>query len=198
MISGIYRIINIINNKFYLGSAINLIARKNNHFNSLKYGNHHSKHLQNAYNKHVKDNFIFEIIEYCNKDQLITREQYYLDTLLYAQDYINKINIYFLKLGYNINPTANSPRGRTFIRTKEQNLKISLKLKNRIKTPEHILNYRLGKSKKIIQYDLKGNFIREWNGASFAAEELGLNQDHIIRVCRKDRKKYKNYVWKYK
>lgn len=61
MNSGIYRIINIINNKFYFGQAKSFTIRKKKHFIALN-GNYHSNlRLQNAFNKYGKDNFIFEI-----------------------------------------------------------------------------------------------------------------------------------------
>lgn len=44
--SGIYRIINVINNKFYIGSAINLRKRRNTHFEQLNNNKHHSIYLQ--------------------------------------------------------------------------------------------------------------------------------------------------------
>jgi group I intron endonuclease len=35
--------------------------------------------LQNAFTKHGEDNFVFEIIEHCTEENLIEREQHYLD-----------------------------------------------------------------------------------------------------------------------
>ena len=50
---------------------------------------------------------------------------------------------------------------------------------------------------KIFQYDLDGNFIKEWENASVAAETLGFkNASGITRCIRGERFKYKNYIWK--
>lgn len=76
--SGIYFIINILNDKFYIGSTINLRKRRNSHFSDLNNNKHSNKHLQNAFNLE-KENFKFVVIEYCNNDLLEQREQYYLD-----------------------------------------------------------------------------------------------------------------------
>lgn len=80
--SGIYKIINIINNKFYIGSAINFYIRWNRHKNNLRKGLHVNKILQNSWNKYGQENFKFEIVEeILDKSKLIEREQYYLDLL---------------------------------------------------------------------------------------------------------------------
>lgn len=42
---------------------------------------------------------------------LLIREQYYLDTLLFAQEYINHKSNKFLELGYNINPITSNRIG---------------------------------------------------------------------------------------
>ena len=110
---GIYKITNKINHKFYIGSAINIKNRWNLHISALRGNRHCNTHLQRAWNEYGEDNFLFEIIEIVeNKEDLIKREQFYLDSLLHAQAFINKSNKLFQKLGYNMNPTANSWFGR--------------------------------------------------------------------------------------
>jgi len=79
--SGIYIILNYNNNKIYVGSASDLKHRRSTHFSLLRRNKHYNKHLQFSYNKYTKENFQFVIIEYCDKDSLIQREQYYIDTL---------------------------------------------------------------------------------------------------------------------
>ena len=75
--SGIYQIRNLVNGKIYVGSSINLHVRKLSHFNSLKRNDHANQHLQKAYNKYGLDKFVFEVLEYVEKDMLLEREQYY-------------------------------------------------------------------------------------------------------------------------
>lgn len=50
---------------------------------------------------------------------------------------------------------------------------------------------------KVYQYDLNGNLIKEWENAMTAAETLGFkNASGITRCLRRDRFKYKNFIWK--
>ena len=63
MSSGIYKIINIVNNKYYVGSSINLGRRKSKHFSELRHNKHNNKYLQNAWNKYGEGSFIFVVVE---------------------------------------------------------------------------------------------------------------------------------------
>ncbi len=235
MKSGIYKIINLVNGKFYIGSAENLKFRKAKHFSALRKGIHHSKHLQSSFNKHGEKAFEFRIVEYCEINNLILREQYYLDFQLCAQHYIAGISDYFLINGYNMNPVAGSSKGRKFnspskeirdkiskgnkgiVKSVEWRLNLSKALtgktgrklskkhiesismshRGKIKTKEHILNYRIGRSRSITQLTLDYIPIKDWNGCSFAAKELGLSQTAIWRVCKGIRKKYAGFRWRF-
>ncbi len=77
--SGVYKIVNTINGKFYLGSTTNLLKRRNQHFTALRCNTHHSVTLQHAWNKYTESAFIFEIIELVLPPFLREREQYWLD-----------------------------------------------------------------------------------------------------------------------
>ncbi len=81
-LSGIYVIRNKINNKIYIGSAVNLQNRFWIHFSKLRANNHVNKHLQASFNKNGENSFTFNLLELVeDKDQLINREQHYIDTL---------------------------------------------------------------------------------------------------------------------
>jgi group I intron endonuclease len=76
---GIYKIMNKINGDSYYGSSINIEKRWRRHINDLKNGKHHNIKLQRAWVKYGEDNFIFEIIEECDKEGILIVEQKYLD-----------------------------------------------------------------------------------------------------------------------
>ena len=79
--SGIYCITNTVNRKRYIGSAVNLSQRKSSHWCRLSKGVHGNNHLQNSFKLYGKDAFVFSILEVCEREKLIEREQYFIDTL---------------------------------------------------------------------------------------------------------------------
>ena len=93
----IYGIVNKLNGKKYIGSAVNFYKRKSLHLKQLTEKCHHSKYLQRAWNKYGGINFEFIILERVDsKENLIPREQWWLD---------NSNN------EYNVCKTAGSPLG---------------------------------------------------------------------------------------
>lgn len=99
--SGVYRIVCVSSGKIYIGSASRSFrARWGIHLHHLRKGKHHSRHLQSAYNKYGEDSFIFQVVELCEPENCIAREQWHMDEL--------KISGVALM---NISPTAGSPLG---------------------------------------------------------------------------------------
>lgn len=76
---GIYKITNKINGDSYYGSSVNIKKRWDKHIYDLKNGKHHNIKLQRAWVKYGEDNFIFEIIEECGKEDILIVEQRYLN-----------------------------------------------------------------------------------------------------------------------
>ena len=100
--SGVYKIVNKVNGKIYVGGAVCFKKRWGEHKSDLKYNKHHSIHLQNSWNKHGKETFVFEIIEVVeNKERIIDREQFWLDTTQCCKR----------EIGYNLSPTAGNSLG---------------------------------------------------------------------------------------
>jgi group I intron endonuclease len=80
--SGIYKIVNKINGKYYIGSTKNFILRwERDHKPSLRKGNHHNIHLQHAWDKYGEIAFEFLVLEKVSNDNLLIIEQKYLDVL---------------------------------------------------------------------------------------------------------------------
>ncbi len=82
----------------YIGSTcINFRKRWMIHLQHLKAGTHHSKHMQNVYNKHGVDYFTLSILYVGEeKEDILQQEQYYIDTV---------------KPVFNTAPIAGSPAG---------------------------------------------------------------------------------------
>jgi group I intron endonuclease len=98
MARGIYKIINIINNKFYVGSAVNFSRRRTRHFSELKTQKHNNQKLQAAWNKYGPDAFIFVVVEELPEHaDLLAAEDVWLKEHV-GHDYC-----------YNIGTTATAP-----------------------------------------------------------------------------------------
>lgn len=59
----IYKIINLVNDKFYVGSTTNQRERFRTHRNRLRRNRHHATHLQAAWNKYGEEKFAFRVVE---------------------------------------------------------------------------------------------------------------------------------------
>lgn len=59
----IYKIVNLVNDKFYVGSTTNKKVRFREHRKQLRGNRHHCKHLQSAWNKYGEEKFDFRVVE---------------------------------------------------------------------------------------------------------------------------------------
>lgn len=124
---GIYQIRNIESGKRYIGSASFVYERLSRHRVDLRSGKHYNPHLQAAFNKYGEDGFAFEKVLVCSKENLLLYEQLLID----GYDAVRN--------GYNILAIAgrsSSMEGRKH--TKETKRKISVALKGKSKSKEHI------------------------------------------------------------
>ena len=93
---GVYKI--EVNDKYYVGSSsLDIANRWNQHLRKLRNGTHGNPHLQNSFNKHGEDMFVFSVLEIVETPEgVIAIEQKYIDEL---------------KPEHNICPIAGSSRG---------------------------------------------------------------------------------------
>jgi group I intron endonuclease len=96
---GVYRIVNLVTGKVYVGSAaVSLRQRGLYHRSFLRRGKHDNTYLQRAWDKDGEHNFRFEVLETCETSACIEREQHWMD-LLRSTDRAR---------GYNLCPVARS------------------------------------------------------------------------------------------
>lgn len=178
MNKGVYQLKNSKNGKIYIGSSQDLKTRESVHFSLLKSNKHHAKHLQNAWNiEDDKSVFTFEVIEKydeCDDFFLKEREQYYLDILGKAQEFINKENYEFSRITYNSKPIAN----RGFYGNHSEETKKKLSKCNPFQ-------------KEIILYDNLGNFITICKNGTEAMNLTNSSRSTILARC-----KYKKFILK--
>lgn len=143
-IKGIYKIINKINGKYYVGSSKDINERWHSHKYFLNKNCHKNDFLQNAWNKHGEENFEFVIIEHLSNNitqkTLLKIEQKYLD-LANVEKY-KCYNLSFKSTGGELSPyskskisTKNSGTNNGFFGKKHSNdsiIKMQEKRKSRI------------------------------------------------------------------
>lgn len=109
----IYAIINIIDDKCYVGQASDKDFRWKEHRKSLRGFYHHSILLQRAWCKHGEHNFIFVTLEVLNNNSQLNKREIYWGNLL--------------KPEYNIAPLGGSMRGYKHTEEAKENMSNSHK-----------------------------------------------------------------------
>lgn len=195
---GIYKILNTINGKFYIGSSVNLRKRLYEHFRELELGIHPNKYLQNSWIKYGKEGFKFSILEKVNN---ITNEELRdLET-----KYIQKTKCYLPEIGYNIIPGGIGTYGIQC--SEEKKRKISESNKGKIawnkgkpmsdEQKTLLKNINIDKRGKAIDiYTLEGEFIETLNSVNSVVEKYKVAKSTITNIC-KGRRNGNKWIFKY-
>jgi len=213
----IYKIINLVNEKFYIGSTTGeLRRRKNAHLAKLRHNKHYNPLLQSSWNKYGEENFEF-----------IELETVVFESTLPIRENRMRLLERELYLIVNLNPHFNVNRITTAgslgrIVTQEQREHLSKKLKGRKRSPQEIENLIKGKigvkqtkehreavargrrgkplwsSKPICMYNLDNELIAEYEFQGQAVKETGINKTSISNNANGRRKTAGGYIFKFK
>jgi group I intron endonuclease len=96
--SGVYQIRCIPTGKIYVGSAVDLFKRWEQHRRTLRKGEHRNRYLQHAWDKYGEKQFVFEILEFVDVSHLLEIEQEWIDSTACVDK----------SIGFNIRDTAES------------------------------------------------------------------------------------------
>lgn len=118
-ISGIYRWVNEETGDTYIGSGADLTKRIRSYFQSTEL-ERNPRHINRALLKYGHDKFKLEILEYCDKDKLMEREQFYLDQLNPSYNILKQA--YSLEGFKHSAETIESLKGREFTEEHRENL----------------------------------------------------------------------------
>lgn len=179
--SGIYRIIDVKSGRFYIGSAKNFRKRYNAHITSFRNKNSNIK-LLNFIQKYGHETLMFEILEFCDKEFLMEREQEYLDYTFELYDN----NFHLNTARFSTSPDFPESYGKLkgiYSPTYGRKTKDSSK---------KILSQKIGR--KIIQKTLDGVVIKEYDSIFEAAEETGKTASEIKRIAYKIKLPY-DFIW---
>ena len=201
----IYKIINKLTNKIYIGQTIQDL---NERWRQHKQSKSNCRYLKSAMKKYGIDNFDFKLICICFDNDLDKYECYYM----------NKYNT-IVPNGYNLRQGGNSGRhneetkkkisetlkNRTDIvrckigkpHTDENKKRISESLKGIKQTQESIQKRREILIKyKVFKLDADGTIIESFNGYSEAAKSVETSRGSIWRACNGKLKTTKGFMWK--
>lgn len=167
----IYGIQNTKNNKWYIGSCLDMKDRFERHRYYLRHNNHHSPKLQRAYNLDGEETFEVHILHFLqdNEDRFTIEEQY-------IKDYNS------VKEGYNILDKCKYVDGFT----------LSPKAK------EHFLEYIKTLEKSVIAINrVTGEIDSIFESIAKAAAFYHTSTSNISRVCKGSLNYIKDHVFVY-
>nr|ATI20423.1 GIY-YIG endonuclease [Juglanconis juglandina] len=175
----VYRWVNNLNGNMYVGSSINLRIRLYPYYDKDKLSKS-SRIIDRALLKYGHQNFSFEILEYCTKENVIKREQYYLD---------------LFKPVYNIVEKAGSTLGYkhtdlTLAKMKE------IQNTEEVRSIKRLSVLKAGESNrvKVIIVNIKTLEKKEYYSMTEAAEALGVHRNNIGNSIKNKRIIQKTFI----
>jgi len=205
--SGIYLWINLINNKQYIGSSINLTNRFRCYYNELDMKKTLEKGKSNIYSallKHGHSNFELTILEYCSPEQCLEREDFYLSCFPHEYNINQKATAPFSgrkhsdetkKILSDANKGENNPNyGKTL---SDETKKILSEANKGNKNPMYGQPKPIGSgnpSQAIEVTDIKNNTTTSYNSISEAAKALNIPKSVFSKYfSRNQQKPYKGH-----
>ena len=218
----IYKIINNINQKIYIGKTSSTIEKRfKEHCNDSKKERCEKRPLYDAMNKYGIENFTVEKVEEVENDEIASEREIY---------WINKLRTY---IGFNDCNGYNATLGGDSKRIYDYQIiaKKYLELKNQKETAKYFQcdvetvkkacqenNIKIISSQQIAKdaqkkcvkmYDLENNFIQEFETMKDAAiwvienklttsNKIDGVRSSIRKACNGQYKKAFNHIWKYK
>jgi hypothetical protein len=189
--TGIYIIHCKNNNHFYIGSAssssnisknyksrMGFYCRWRFHMGNLLNNNHRNKYLQYAFNKYGESSIQFYIVEFCNTDVILQREEYWIN---YFKENAKIFN-------HKLKPHS----------TKYRKIGIKHKAINKNKGKSRPLSLKKALGKPVLVFTLEHQFIEEVYSMTEAAKKYNTCRQDIRKCCLNLISQSKGYIFKYK
>ena len=186
----------ISNEVRYVGKSTNPNCRLKAHLTRCKYLTYHSATwLKSLLDKGLKP--LLEIIEEVNENNWCEREIYWIAFYRERVDLTNHLDggeggVTNGRLG---KPWSDEQRKNNKIA--RTGLKVNHTKEGNEKRADGVRHYYKKNKKPILQYDLDGNLIKEWESAVDAANELEIEDSNITRACKTSGTTF-NFQWRFK
>lgn len=169
--------------KSYVGQTTNELKRKREHY----YSSFNMKSKAYNYPFHVAiRKYGFDSFDYCVLWTIID------DNLEKIQTELDKMEIYYIGLYDTFKHGYNQTIGGKSCGRGENHPSYGTKL-----SEEHKKKLKASRSQKVWQFDLKGDFIMEFDSAALAQKETGADSSGIIKCCKKKHGTVKGFQWRY-
>lgn len=186
---GIYRIINMINSKCYIGKSIDIEFRWKQHLRDID----DNCLIHRAMKKYGIENFILEVVEECGGDILNDREKYWIKyydccvldgndkgyNMTRGGDGLSRYDYQFIYDLWDAGHSTSQIKEITGI-DKRQLYKILNSHNEYSRSESYIRNYGV----KISKFDLNGNFICTYPSMLSAAQDLNIEFRNFCKILK--------------
>ena len=192
MSCGIYKFQNKITCQVYIGQSTNLEERYRKH---IRDGNlYNTNKFYKAVEQWGWDNFSYEVIELCDRNELNDREKFwinYYDSFRHGYNMTkggsNKYSVDEKKI-YNLYDSGLNP--------KEISDELQIGLTTVYKYLSCYSKFKKSKNGKIVyQYNLNGQFVKAWESRAEAERSLKIAENSIEKVLANKRISAGGFLW---
>jgi len=220
-ICGIYKYQNLINNKIYIGKTIDIAQRKRDHRSDASNPKRDNCIFHKALRKYGEENFSFEIVEECSKQELNEKEKFWIQ--YYNSKVPNGYNMtaggddgqadLFKKAVYQYDLMGNfiaeyesASEAARQLNLFKSNLTAACRGETsqcggfqwKYKNDDKIIKPIAEKNGKLVaQYDKEMNLIKIYTSAVTASKETNIGVSSIRNCCNGVSKTGGGYIWRH-
>lgn len=181
----------------YIGKTTNIKTRLKAHITRSKHNTYHSaRWVQSVIKRGLKP--IIELVEECTEDNWVEREKHWIAYYRERFDLTNVLD--GGEGGFIVTRAGSKWTDKQRENNRKARLGVSIKHTNEgnKKRAEGVRKYYAKNKRPVLQYDLDGNFIKEWESAVDAGKEIKISYSDINRACKKENLTSAGFQWRYK
>lgn len=189
---GIYRIVNKIDGKCYIGQSTNIKKRWNEHRRYFNYPQYANSLLYDAIRKYGLQNFSFEVLEECDITSLDEKEKHWIEAFNSHEDGYNmdtggrtvsdsdrEIIRCMWKKGFSVGEIANH------VVCSGVSVSRFVRFSDWYDKKDSAKRSKAWRKKPVFQYGIDGTFLRGFPSIDDAGRKTGVRPDTISACCNK-------------